>query len=165
MTLTDFNNIADIIASVAVIASLVYIARELKQNTEATQTAAAQAYVTADNETVGLINVSSSLADVLHQGANGLSALQGGDLIRFMAFHDQLFISFQSFYMQWRKGTLDENLWITYKQATLDLLTQRGQQEWWGLRCHWFNPEFCDYVTRASSAEVGKPMHPGAVAG
>ncbi len=165
MSLEEFNYIAEIIASVAVIGSLLYIAWEIRLNTVATQTSAAQAYVAADNETVGLINSAGNLADILHRGADGMSALQGGDLIQFMAFHDQLFVSFQSFYLQWKKGALDERLWITYQQAIVELLAQQGQREWWDQRRHWFYEEFRDYVDHSAATVEGKLMHPGAVAG
>ena len=165
MTLEEFNFIAEIIASIAVIASLIYVGREVSQNTDATHAAAAQAVVGAINEVVGSINDSDKLADILHRGALGMSALKDGDLIRFMAFNDQAFLSFQSQYLQWKDGTLDERLWLTQQQAALDLLSQAGQHEWWAARRHWFFPEFQDYLDNLVGAEMSKPMHPGAVAG
>jgi len=165
MTLEEFNFITEIIASIAVIASLIYVGREVGQNTKATRASAAQAIVSAINEYVGIINTSDKLADILQQGANGLSALKGGDLIRFMAFHDQAFVAVQSQYLQWKDGTLDERLWLVQKQAALDLLSQAGQQEWWAARRNWFFPEFQDYLDSLAATEESKPMHPGAVAG
>lgn len=163
LTLEQIYFIGQTIAALAIVASLIYVGLQVKQNTTATQIASAQAYVAADNEIVGLINVSPNLADVLHQGANGISELKGGDLIRFMAFHDLVFISFQSFHLQWKRGALDEALWNTYKQAFIDLLQQKGQQDWWAIRRHWFSPEFLDYVEQAMTTGLAKPMHPGAV--
>ena len=165
MTLENIYFIGQTIAALAIVVSLIYVGAQVRQNTSATQTASAQAYVTANNEIVGLINASPKLADVLHQGANGLSALKGGDQIRFVAFHDLVFISFQSFHLQWKRGTLDEALWVTYKQAFIDALQQKGQQEWWKMRRHWFNSEFQDYVEQAlvQGMRTAKPMHPGAV--
>jgi hypothetical protein len=165
MTLENIYFIGQTIAAVAIVVSLIYVGLQVRQNTTATRTASAQAYVTSDNEIVGLINASPKLADILHEGANGLSTLKGGDLIRFMAFHDLVFISFQSFHLQWKKGALDEALWVTYKQSFIDLLQQKGQQEWWTIRRHWFNSEFQDYVEQALVGGMGtaKPMHPGAV--
>lgn len=165
MTLEEINFISQIVGSIAVIASLIYIGWGIRLNTIATQSHAAQAYVAADNETVGLINTSDNLADILHRGAVDMSALQVGDLIQFMAFLDQLFISFQSSYLQWKKGALDERLWNTYKLAIVDLLAQPGQQEWWGLRRRWFFDEFRDYVDQTVASVEGKLMHPGALAG
>jgi hypothetical protein len=149
----------------AVIASLLYVGREVGQNTKATRASAAQAIVSAINDYVGVINDSDKLADVLHQGGRGMSALKGGDLIRFMAFHDQAVIAIQSQYLQWKDGILDERLWLIQKQAALDLLSQPGQQEWWAARRHWFFPEFRDYLANLAATEESKPMHPGAVAG
>jgi len=163
--LEEFNFIAEIIASIAVIASLIYVGREVGQNTEATHASAAQAIATANSDLVGIINDSDKLADILHQGANGLSALKEGDLIRFMAYHDQIFLAFQSYYLQWKDGTLDKRLWLTQKQAALDLFAQVGQREWWAARRHWFSPEFRDYMDDAVATETSTAMHPGAVAG
>ena len=165
MTLEEFNYIAEIIASIAVIASLLYVGLQVKQSTVAAHSAAAQANVTALNECVGLINASDKLADILQQGADGLSALKGGDLIRFMAFHDQVFMTIQSYYQQWKDGTLAEGLWLLHRQSALDLLAQPGQQEWWAARRHWFFPEFQVYLDNLVGTEMSKPMHPGAVAG
>ena len=163
LTLEQIYFIGQTISAIAVVLSLIYVGLQIKQNTTATQTASAQAYVTADNEIVGLINSSPTLADVLHQGASGLSALKDGDIIRFMAFHDLIFISFQSFHLQWKRGTLEDALWGTYKQSFLDLLHQKGQQEWWTIRRHWFNSDFQNYVDETVAKGLGKPMHPGAV--
>ena len=163
LTLEQIYFVGQTISAIAVVLSLIYVGFQIRQNTTATRIASAQAYVTADNEIVGLINSSANLADVLHQGANGISALKGGDLIRFMAFMDVLFISYQSFHLQWKRGSLDDALWVTYKQAFLDLLQQKGQQDWWGIRRHWFNSDFQDYVEQAVAEEAAKPMHPGAV--
>ena len=75
MTLEEINFISQIVGSIAVIASLIYIGWGIRLNTIATQSHAAQAYVAADNETVGLINTSDNLADILHRGAGDMSAL------------------------------------------------------------------------------------------
>ena len=163
LTLEQVYFISQTIAAMAVVISLLYVGFQLKQNTIATQTASTQAFVAADSDVVGLINSSPNLADVLHQGANGLSELKGGDLIRFMAFHDINFITLQSFYLQWQAGTLDEALLATWKQAMIDLFHQKGQREWWEQRRHWFNQDFQNYVEEAMAAGLSKPMHPGAV--
>ncbi len=165
MPLDQLANIAEIIAAALVIVSLIYVGLQVKQSTKAAYAATNQAHAALAMEYIGLINVSNNLADILHQGARGLSSLKEGNLIRFMAFHDQIFVAYQSFYLQYLKGALDERLWNTYKLAMLDLLAQAGQQDWWKLRRHWFGEEFRNYVEDIVIKEQGKPMHPGTVAG
>ena len=100
---------------------------------------------------------------VLGHAPSGLSQLDGCDVIRFMAFHDQVFISIQAAYLQWQSNTLDERLWGTFRQAFVDLLSQPGQKDWWRQRRHWFDDEFQAYVDRTLESAEGKPMHPKAL--
>ncbi len=163
MTLEEFNYIAEIIGSIAVIASLIYVALQVRQNTAATQAATGQAYVDSMNEYVGLINASSNLADILHRGANGISNIKGGEIIQFGAFLDQCFITFEAFYFQWKAGVLDSRLWSIYRHSIADLLVQPGQQQWWETRRHWYDKEFQEYINEVMESGEAKPMHPFAV--
>jgi hypothetical protein len=163
MTLEEFNYIAEILASVAVIASLIYVGLGVRQNAAATQVATGQAYVNTMNEYVGLINTSSNLADVLHRGANGLSNLKESEVIQFGAFLDQSFINFETFYFQWKAGVLDARLWSIYSHAIADFMVQTGQQQWWGTKRHWYDQEFQEYVDHVIAEDDAKPMHPFSV--
>ncbi len=163
MPLDQLANIAEISAAALLIVSLIYVGLQVRQSTKAAYASTSQAHAEVANGYIGLINASNNLADILHQGASGLSSLKEGNLIRFMAFHDQIFVAYQSFYFQYLKAALDERIWGTYKQAMLDLLAQDGQQEWWKLRRHWFCEEFRNYVEDIAGKEQGKPMHPFAV--
>jgi hypothetical protein len=169
MTLTEFapllGDFSDFFGAIAVVITLIYLAIQIKHNTQSGQIAAAQSFAEVDNGFVGVINLSGELPEVLHKGAKGLSELEGGDTIRFMAFHDQVFVSIYAAYLQWQAGTLDERLWRTFKAALIDLLDQPGQKDWWGLRRHWFDDEFQEYVDRTVESEGGKPMHPSAFSG
>jgi hypothetical protein len=158
--LGDFS---DFFGAIAVVITLIYLAIQIKHNTQSGQIAAAQSFAEVDNGFVSVINLSGELPEVLHRGAKGLSELEGGDAIRFMAFHDQVFVSIHAAYLQWQAGTLDERLWRTFKHALIALLSQQGQKDWWGLRRHWFDDEFQTYVDRTLKSAEGKPMHPKAL--
>ncbi len=165
MPLDQLANIAEISAAALLIVSLIYVGLQVRQSTKAAYASTNQAHAEVANGYIGLINASNNLADVLHHGAKGLSNLKEGNLIRFLAFHDQVFVAFQSFYLQYLKRTLDERIWHTYKHAMLDLLVQGGSQDWWELRKHVFCEDFRNYVEDLTKREQGKPMHPGSVAG
>ena len=159
MTLEQVYFTCEIVAALAVIMSLIYVGVQVKENTKATRATAAQSFVDTMNGYVGLINSSDSLADVLHKGSAGLDNVNGGEVIQFSAFHDQSFITFESFFYQWRDGVLDERLWDTYRHALVDLLHMKGGREWWENRCHWFSDDFVEEVGRLISDVDSKPMH------
>ena len=126
---------------------------------------ASQSYAEVENGVIGVVNLSNDLADILHRGANELSELEGADVIRFMAFQDQLFKTYLSGYVQWKTKTLDDRLWNTLMHSLVSLLKQPGQQEWWELRRHWYDSEFQEYVDRSVAQTSGKAMHPRALNG
>ncbi len=159
MTLLEWGALGELIGGVAIIASLIYVGRQVKENTTATKSAAAQAMADTMNGYVGLINASSNLSDILHRGATGLDNLQGGEVIQFGAFHDQMFICSESLYYQWSDGVLDEHLWNTYRHAIVDILMQKGSQDWWENRRHWFGTQFAAAVEELCSEVSAKPMH------
>ncbi len=156
------GNFGEFFGAMAVVASLIYLAVQVKHGARSTKISATQSFAEVDNGFIGVINLSRELPEVLHRGAKGLSELEGGDVIRFMAFHDQVFISAQATYLQWQSNTLDESLWNIIRHACVDLLSQPGQREWWQLRRHWFDADFRDYMDKAVDSEEGKFMHPGA---
>ena len=159
MTLEQYYYIAELVAAVALIISLIYVGVQVKLSTKATQASTAQSYVDTMNGYVGLINSSPNLARILNDGANGLDNLQGEDVIQFCAFHDQCFITFEAFYFEWKQGLLVQQLWDTYRHVIVDLLMQPGQQEYWQNRRHWYDDEFQRYVEELVKHESGVPMH------
>ncbi len=93
------------------------------------------------------------------RGVNNMGALEGGEAIQFSAFHDQAFSSFQTFFIEWRDGFLDDRLWEFYRHAMAELLSHPRIQTWWENRKHWYDLEFQSYAQETISAEIGKPMH------
>jgi hypothetical protein len=159
MTLEQYYYIAELVAAVALIISLIYVGIQVRLSAKATQAATAQSYVDTMNSYVGLINSSRNLAKVLHGGANGLDNLQDEEVIQFCAFHDQCFITFEAFYFEWKHGLLAEQLWDTYHHVIISLLVQPGQQEYWQMRRHWYDDEFQGYVEGLLEQGGEVPMH------
>ena len=161
LTLEQAYYIGELVGLVVVIISVIYLALQVRQNTEVSRLTAAQSFADVDNAFVSIINTSPTLAEILHRGSNDISILEGGERIQFEAFHDQVFISIQACYFQWQTGALDTRLWNTFKSASLDLLAHPGIRQWWESRLHWWDKEFIEYVNQVTSSAVAKPMHPG----
>ena len=159
MTIQDWGALGEMIGGIAIIISLIYVGLQIRQNTKATQMTSAHSYLDTQGAYVGLINQSATLADILSRGVGDLNNLQAGEVIQFSAFHDQSFSSFQTFYIEWKDGMLDDRLWGFYRHAMADLLSHPGIQTWWANRKHWYDHEFQSYVEETMSAGIGKPMH------
>ncbi len=159
MTLEQYYFIGELIATGALVISLVYVGIQVKLSTKATQAGTAQAYVDTMNGYVGLINSSPNLGNILHRAANGLDNLKEGEVIQFSAFLEQCVITMEAFYFEWKQGLLLTEVWETYRRHMVALLAQPGQQEWWEIRRSWFQEEFQKYVEELVEQESGTPMH------
>ncbi len=75
ITLEQFNYIAEIVASVAVIASLIYVAIQIQQNTSTNRLIAAQNLSHEIRETTSLIAANADLADIHFRALENLESI------------------------------------------------------------------------------------------
>ena len=160
MPLDQVANIAEICAAALVIVSLIYVGLQVRQNTQAIQVTTTQAFTDTWISFVSNLNQSPHLADIYHRGLSDASSLKGGDLVQFYAFLGQAFAAYQSFYIQWQGGVLDEELWKSYQHGMADLMTNPGVADWWQFRRHWYTQEFQAYLRDSLSSEPPHAMYP-----
>jgi len=159
MTLEEFNYIAEIVASVAVIASLIYVGLQVRQNTEATQVSTSQAFVSTHGEIVLQISREKEFTDIFYRGLSGLSNLDDSETVAFTAWAIHAFRAWESFYFQWQDGVLDDRLWPGWKTQFCDLFRNPGIREIWGARNHQLSEEFHEFVDQQIIAAESKPLH------
>lgn len=145
-TLAQAYYLAEIIGVFAIILSLVYVGRQLKQNTKATKIAASQAFVQMYNTFTSDLAGSHEIADIWYRGLADFKGLNPADTVRFSAVASQLFRVLQSAYIQCKDGALEEELWIGFEQSMYDALTHRGLKDWWLIRERWFGMEFRNLI-------------------
>jgi hypothetical protein len=95
--------IGQIVGALAVVISLIYVAREIRSNARAARLAS------MDNANRWLREVTEHphLGELYYRGMHDFESLQNGDLIRFSLLMLQLFIIHQETYYQQLEGHLD----------------------------------------------------------
>jgi hypothetical protein len=119
--------IAQIIAAVAVIASLIYLAVQIRQNTELLRSVSRQALVAND---VTSLSANFQNADVFakYVAAQELSA---EDQLR-LSFMFSLDLRNREFeYFQYTNGLLDEQTWLAYRHVILINHSTGLGRAWW----------------------------------
>jgi hypothetical protein len=88
MTLEQAYLVSGIIAAIGVIASLLYLAVQVRQNAMSLQMSTGQA-VTEDLRTLYRYSAEKDSAEVVYQGFRDFEELEGSDRMRFLAMmHD-----------------------------------------------------------------------------
>ena len=145
MTLEEFNYIAEIIASIAVIASLIYVALEVRQNTVAVRLNTLHDVKDTIRETNLLVAKEGDLAEIVFEGLADLAKLSGAPKARFYTWAHNLFLGYENLYLQYLGGALDPRHWSGMAQHMRDVSSVPGMQAYWADRRHWFTEEFRKY--------------------
>ncbi len=129
--LADLAQIAEIIAAVAVVVSLIYVGREIQSNTSAVQGAAMQAVATTDAHALLTIASDSALSEIVRLGHQDSSQLNPADAFRYELFMRQFWLSMQNIYQQSALGLIDPSVWYSYVSVICGMWSRAGPWETW----------------------------------
>lgn len=138
--------LAAIIGMIAVVASLLYVARQVK---EATRLRRIESYHTALGEAESfprLLAQDQTGADIWWRASKGLDALTDAERVRYFGMLGVLFRSWdRAFHYRSEGEAKDWRAEVMTKNMT-DLTMSRGVQEYWALRKRWYTTEFQRWV-------------------
>lgn len=123
--------IGEAIGAVGVIASLIYLAVQVRASTRASAVESKLASTRMRTDFLNYLIESSDLNNLFNQGRQGIEPLSTEDYYRFsnMALHAFSFLS--AGYFQFCKGTLNEDDWNETRAIISFLLRGPGIREWW----------------------------------
>lgn len=138
--------IAEVVAAVAVVVSLVYVGRELESNTAAIRGSSVQEATIASSESLLNVASDSSLARILQLGRQDPSRLTEVEAVRYHSFRRQFLLIAQSVYLQNELGTIEPRAWRVYERIVCDLWDTPGTKETWPLHRHLLDEGFVALV-------------------
>jgi hypothetical protein len=141
--------IAELLGAIGVIASLVYLATQIRQsreqmdpNTRAMQTGSYQQWDDSLQATLMEGVTIPALDDVARTGLIGFEQLNDADTFRFNFWLGSVMRRYDSAYYQNRTGMLDEGRWQLLQADLGQWVTNPGFAQWWGVRTTNLSPEF-----------------------
>jgi len=141
MTLDQWARIAEIIAAIAVVVSLVYLAVQMRQNTIAVRLNTAHSVTNELQGMFSLIASDESLAEVFAQAATE-PELPTVARIRFHTFMGNFMRVYENAYLQKRAGAIDEAQWEGISRMIIDCKEMAAFCAYWKDRKHWFSNDF-----------------------
>ena len=153
-------NIGEIIAAVTVVVSLIYVALQIRQNTDVLKITAAQAYVGIYNTFTSDL-ITSEVAGIWYKGVQDFASLKDSEVVQFSALAGQVMRIFESAFSQWRRGALEDQLWLANVNSIRDSLAMSGLQQWWQFRKLWYSEDFRQFVDDLADKGDVHPIYPG----
>ena len=111
MTLVEYAAVAEIIASIAVIASLIYVARQLRQNTEVFLSESANSLVQQTLRMGGDVATSREVAEYWVKAGDNFDALDEVDKQRAIMFEYRAIQAWAHWYRLRKRGLFPDEQW------------------------------------------------------
>ena len=146
MNLNDLANIGQVIGALAVVISLIYVAFQIRQNTNAVRTATAQAVHEHFAKWYQLVAADAELSKIVATGLRDYGSLSEQERVRFIATYMSFLSYSQNAFLKWREKLLAPPLWMGWELVIMNLVCAPGGKDFWKDRGYMFGEEFRRHV-------------------
>jgi len=150
--------IADALAAVAVVASLLYLAVQVRQNTRQSRLGAQQVLVNELGNALQAQAQNRSLADLVLRGLQDVEALDAVDRLQFLSHISHILRLYEAVYFHHLEGTLDARIWKGFEGAIADVVSYPGMQAVLRMRRRHLSDAFAAYLTSLSTRQETLPI-------
>lgn len=147
MSLEALGNLGDFVGGIGVVASLLYLAQQIRRNTASVRAAAIQTTAQGGGDILAWLAGDADLMRIFVEGGQDFDALSKADRHRFAAIMGVLLFNQSNILSQTRAGFLPEDFWQGGLHRLRGIFAQPGTVTWWnrGGRKS-FNPELQAWV-------------------
>jgi hypothetical protein len=145
MTIIEFGAIGEFIGAIAVVVTLIYLAVQMRQNTNALKLNSARSVTEELQDMLALVASNQELSEILVAAAGG-SELQGAQRVRYYTYTHNLVRVYENAFLQLQSGVIDQAHWEGMTRMMIDFTSGAGFQSYWLNRKHWVSDEFQEYM-------------------
>ena len=162
MTLQDLGNLGELVAAIATVLTLGYLAIQLRQNTRALRSQTFQQSSMDMSLTANAISSDGELAEIVVKASNGIGVLSPEERVRFHFWMLVAIRRFEAIYVQGVYGSIDPIRIEGFEKSIITLLSSGGPLEWWESSKSAFSSDFVQYADeKIATKDYVEPLHPG----
>ena len=150
--------IAELLGAAGVIASLLYLARQVRQSTRQAQLAAQQATVHELGHALRAQAQDREWAELLSRALKGIDNLDEVERIQFLSHVGSILRLYESAFVHHQAGALDPRFWRGFQRAIADVIGYPGLREALAMRRHHLTDEFADYLDDLAASTAPQPI-------
>jgi hypothetical protein len=126
VTLQDLGNIGEFVAAIATLATLGYLAVQIRHNTKTVRTSTYQAVLDSNMRSADPILFNPDVERVYRIGRRDPSQLTADERPLFRQFVARLLLNYEAIYLQHQHGIVDSDYWRGRRSALQRLASQPG---------------------------------------
>ena len=152
MTLADISDLSQALGALAVVASLVFVSFQIRQNTAATRAASHHAVSDALNQINFLFAEHAEVTRIFLSGLADRQALAVDEQWRFDAMCRAYLHVCETMFVQATLGAGDRSIVLAEENGIKTLFASPGMRDWWAQNPYGFSGEFRAHVDRLCGA-------------
>jgi len=137
--------IGETIGALAVVISLLYVARQLKIQNKESKIASQHDVTVAFRDAVSVVK-DRDVADLIVRGRDGVEQLTDSERVQLLGLHQMLFRVYEEAHYQFQEGRLEQSMWEGMAAQFRDYVAAKEIQNSWSLRKHTYRREFVEFV-------------------
>ena len=142
MTWNYLVTAAETIASLAVVISLIYLAKQVRLQAKENQMSVVASLTQQWGEALQTFATHEDLYSIRMRGIVDFESLSPAERGRLSAILVNLTQIFESLHLHHQHGKVDPGLWESFDNRLRDVFATPGVQSWWALRRHWHSQRF-----------------------
>lgn len=144
--------ISEIIGAIAVVVSLVYLARQIReQNIQAKLSALHD--MSRDQRNASAMFATEDISEIFVRANEDYSTLSDAESIRLVINVTGLFRAWENAFLEYKDGNLDPTVWATLSKDYTQPMGANSFKHIWALRKQNYDPEFQMYIDGIESSE------------
>ena len=155
--------IGEVLGAAAVVATLGYLAIQIRQNSRAVKNSAAQSMLSEANASLRVASSDPSTARAVILGQTLFDDLSEGEKAQFLAWVFSWMRTIEQAYFQYLQGYIDEEIWEGHKAHHCQLINSPGIAAWWSSRKPFYSKKFQNYMDECSAIGSDIPLPTDAI--
>ena len=152
--------IANLLAALGVIATLIYLAIQIRQNTKAVRSSSIQNLVQSLSTTAQAAVENTHIIPLLLKANAGAGALTEEERTQLHFWFIMTIRRFEGVYFQRDLGFVDAAVIEGFERSHIAILASKSGQAWWTSSKEIFNSGFVTYVEELLNRRGAKILHP-----
>jgi hypothetical protein len=152
--------IANLFAAIGVIATLIYLSIQIRQNTKAVRSSSIQNLVQSFSTTAQAAVENEYVIPLLLKANAGTAVLTEEERAQLHFWFIMTFRRFEGVYFQRDLGIVRAEVIDGFERSHIAILASKSAQEWWANSKEIFNSGFVSYVEELLEKGAPKTLHP-----
>ena len=149
MTLSDLGDLGDFVGGVGVVVTLVYLAIQIRRNTQAVHAASLDSVTASHMEFHRSIWGDPELNELWFDARIGRRELSEAESRRFAFIVATCARHWETAYQKARGGTLEHTAWAGMHQELVTVFADPGSQVYWKMIRGMYSPDFVEFAESA----------------